>query len=750
MPYKNSEKRKEKSRDAARSRRGKETEIYYQLSKQLPLPHGISAKLDKATITRLTISYLKIWKIFVETSKNSKKVSQTSRDADIEQLYPKALEGFCVIISQDGDIIYLSDTVAKYLGIQQIELMGHSVYDFSHPCDHDEIKDVLSMKAIKHKHYSADRVFFVRMKCTLTSKGRNINLKSASYKVIKFRGHLTMMQKPIIELPLEHDLVENFTYLVAIGETIPHPSNIEVPLDSKTFLSKHNMDMKFVYCDERIRDLIGYHPEELIGNSFYIYPHALDSEVVTKAFKNLFAKGQTMTEQYRLLAKCGGYVFVVTQATIIYNVRTQKAQCVVCVHFVLSEIEKPKEILAEAQLPTTTFLKSTESVFVPMDKMMNKDYYFPPGIESRTYADGTLDLTHLAPSAGGEPVALLLDQFEGKVSPVMDPQFPQSYPEKLSPVMSPDLPITIFKEEPGLDVPNRCCRQLCSFSSTSNSGSSTPNSGSLSPQDYNSPGVGDSELMDRFSQLQPPTKHHGSSPFNENLDDGVDWEARAPFIPPMTDDQSLGHLMPITEPLFNLPTELNSDIFFNTENVFVPKSVLKDSRHHDSMRDMLLARNATSSMEQPRPIMAHQIKRSLDMSALEKGPPVTKKYISSREKMKRDEAASIDAQNLQKSVLMNLLLTGEDHNHGYSMMNNRPDIMYPDKSLLRIANPSADAQTTTSVWTQAYQQNLLPCITALDCEVNAPIQKSRLLQGADLLHALDGMSSNAHDNFNVG
>lgn len=40
-------------------------------------------------------------------------------------------------------------------------------------------------------------------------------------------------------------------YLVLICDPIPHPSNIEVPLDAKTFLSRHTMDMKFTYCDER-------------------------------------------------------------------------------------------------------------------------------------------------------------------------------------------------------------------------------------------------------------------------------------------------------------------------------------------------------------------------------------------------------------------------------------------------------------------------------------------------------------------
>lgn len=38
--------------------------------------------------------------------------------------------------------------------------------------------------------------------------------------------------------------------LVAVGRPIPHPSNIEIPLDSKTFLTKHSLDMKFTYIDE--------------------------------------------------------------------------------------------------------------------------------------------------------------------------------------------------------------------------------------------------------------------------------------------------------------------------------------------------------------------------------------------------------------------------------------------------------------------------------------------------------------------
>lgn len=56
----NNEKRKEKSRDAARCRRSKETEIFMELQQALPLMADDVNQLDKASVMRITIAYLKI------------------------------------------------------------------------------------------------------------------------------------------------------------------------------------------------------------------------------------------------------------------------------------------------------------------------------------------------------------------------------------------------------------------------------------------------------------------------------------------------------------------------------------------------------------------------------------------------------------------------------------------------------------------------------------------------------------------
>lgn len=47
------------------------------------------------------------------------------------------------------------------------------------------------------------------------------------------------------------DEAKNQRQFIGIARLIPHPSNIEVPLDSRTFLSKHSLNMKFSYVDDK-------------------------------------------------------------------------------------------------------------------------------------------------------------------------------------------------------------------------------------------------------------------------------------------------------------------------------------------------------------------------------------------------------------------------------------------------------------------------------------------------------------------
>ncbi|XP_074872680.1 hypoxia-inducible factor 3-alpha isoform X3 [Carettochelys insculpta] len=338
--------RKEKSRDAARCRRSKETEVFYQLAHTLPFARGVSAHLDKASIMRLTISYLRMHKLVTSEE-------WQGQPEQVDACYLKALDGFVMVLTEEGDMAYLSENVSKHLGLTQLELIGHSIFDFIHPCDQEELQDVLSPRQgfSKKKEVKTERSFSLRMKSTLTSRGRTVNLKSATWKVLHCAGHMRSYT-PAREGPEEAKggyAEPPLRCLVLICEAIPHPANIETPLDSSTFLSQHSMDMKFTYCDERIAEVAGYTPEELLGCSVYEYIHALDSDSVSKSIHTLLSKGQAVTGQYRFLAKSGGYLWAQTQATVISNSKNSQPESIVCVHFVLSQVEEVGVVLSLEQ-----------------------------------------------------------------------------------------------------------------------------------------------------------------------------------------------------------------------------------------------------------------------------------------------------------------------------------------------------------------------------------------------------------------
>ncbi|CAH0594106.1 unnamed protein product [Chrysodeixis includens] len=444
--FMNNEKRKEKSRVAARCRRTKEMQIFAELTAALPARKEDVEQLDKASVMRLAISYLKVRDVVTLLPESESEHPKMPSPKDMDELstelsYMKALDGFVLVLSQQGDIVYCSENIADHLGVSQMEIMGQSVFEFSHPCDHDEIREALRSSS------TGRRDLLLRLKCTLTSKGRNVHLKSASYKVIHITGHMLMPEETERnnndEKKQDGDdkkLPTKNGSLVAVGRPIPHPSNIEIPLDSKTFLSKHSLDMKFTYVDEALMNTLGFEPDELVGRSVYEYHHAADTGSLVQQFKSLFSKGQCETGRYRFLAKTGGYAWVQTQATVITD-KQQKAISVVCVNYVISGIECKDEVFAAHQVHHADLkpvlakvppepaangaivaiippeeerpIPVTELIFAPRKKEMNKGFLMFSQDEGLTMLkDEPEDLTHLAPTAGDACIPLENSPFD--------------------------------------------------------------------------------------------------------------------------------------------------------------------------------------------------------------------------------------------------------------------------------------------------------------------------------------------------
>ncbi|XP_063803769.1 hypoxia-inducible factor 1-alpha [Pseudophryne corroboree] len=785
-----SERRKEKSRDAARCRRSKESEVFYELSHQLPLPHNVTSHLDKASIMRLAISYLRIRRLLDSGDLDG----ESEMEKQLNCFYLKALEGFVLVLTEEGDMIYLSENVNKCMGLTQFELTGHSVFDFTHPCDHEELREMLTFRngpAKKGKEPITERSFFLRMKCTLTSRGRTVNVKSATWKVLHCTGHMRVYDSCNKQSHCGYKKPP-MTCMVLICEPIPHPSNIEFPLDSKTFLSRHSLDMKYSYCDERVTELVGYEPEELLGRSVYEYYHALDSDHLTKAHHNMFTKGQVTTGQYRMLAKQGGYVWVETQATVIYNTKNSQPQCIVCVNYVLSGIVEGELILSLGQ--TETSLVSAESSKIKMPPIFTKLD------EESVSADSLYDelkgephsLTVLAPDAGDEIITLDFSSSDSEqqfddvplyndvmlhptskpvesmlVSPVPASEKPKPLRSDADPALNREVVVKMESRPEQLTLAFTI-PQLSKSSSPSHSSSQTATEPGT-PAEYCFEVDGEfsrefkMDLVEKLFAIDTEAK----TPFSTQETD-LDLEMLAPYIP-MDDDfqlrsfdqlsalesesvQPLGIMTNLFQPS-TAPTTADLKPI-TTEAMNDPKTIIVQSPAR-GMKEIPSAPASPYNGNRSRTCSPVRIDKTVEKDRSRPGTPnipapLTKRPAVLDEELnpkmialhnvQRKRKIESDSNLFQAVGIEALFQTNIDPGPSSSLLWKRvkgSDLEKPtgaeQRTILLLSTDMA-----SRLLGQSLDSSGLPQLTGYDCEVNAPIQGNRnLLQGEDLLKALD-------------
>ncbi|CAN8031366.1 unnamed protein product [Ixodes persulcatus] len=805
---------------------------------------------------RLAISYLRMHEILEPIVELKEEKVSSAFDASVLE----ALDGFLVVLSADGDVLFLSENISRHLGLNQVDLMGQSLFEFCHPCDHDELKEVLCPGGAAKAPEAGEKFpqpcsFFVRLRCALGSKGRGVGVKSASsYKVLHCVGHRVLRDvapsshreddpeeeeelpepteaspEPCGQAPAK----EQRRFVVCVAQPIPHPSNIEVPLGSRTFLSRHSPSMRFTHVDDRIEKFLGYTSDELLGKSVYSYFDARDISALQKDFKTLFSKGQCETGQYRFLSKHGGYVWVLTQATLIYeNNSCSRPQCVVCVNYVLSGTSQEHEVVSEDQVikaaaapeppekrplappaepfeeafeaaqgavPCYPVASSTAKIFAPRTADMNKGFLMfaddDSGLTVLKEDSDPEDLTHLAPQAGDDSIPLeeLPSDVLGDTFVLSDPYGDNSKllpdyallpPEEDCPLGHRDPFLSYRDDKDPLSSPDSCGTPPASDCEGRGSGSCSDSLLSDVPS-LESP-------VDRFAGLD--LRPEGTTDLQED-----EFDMRAPYISMSGDDFPL--LSPPDSVMWGPQDSpqgstssgrsslCDSPTFFDPpvpprhaqHQALGPNPDPKSSlaallvspelpppprprdwgRQHRNPRQGAAATQRATGVALSRPeqrLGRHAVQRNASMAGHGRASDAAADgrrhgvYVTAplEQKMampsppepppKRSSSGGggagalgspkrmrVDPQGLQlqnkDSVLLNLLVNGEDASHGYLCQTLRYDRRFPAPSPcpapLLLDEPIPSLQD----------------LSQLDAEVNAPIQQ--LLTGEDLLNALD-------------
>ncbi|NXH55153.1 AHR protein, partial [Rhabdornis inornatus] len=356
----------------------------HTLTGLLPFPEDERSRLDKLSILRLTVGYLKVKSYLMATVPKVGNCMDQLRapggDRWMEpqgdrELFPEgelllqALNGFVIAVTGDGYIFYISPTVQDYLGFHQSDLIYQSVYELIHADDRATFRRQLhrtplhaadnecqgyaarlgklpfpfafpafppdqpllaghsatSQRLRAEKQSFVERSFTCRFRCLLDN--------SSGFLALNFHGRLKFLlgqQKSAAD--------KSPVVLFAIATLLQPLSILELQTKMLIFQTKHKLDFTPMACDSRGKVVLGYTEVELCRRgSGYQFVHAADMMHCAEHHVRMMKTGESGLTVFRLLTKRGSWVWVQANARLVY--KGDKPDCIIARQRALSNEE---------------------------------------------------------------------------------------------------------------------------------------------------------------------------------------------------------------------------------------------------------------------------------------------------------------------------------------------------------------------------------------------------------------------------
>ncbi|XP_040012828.1 aryl hydrocarbon receptor-like [Xiphias gladius] len=323
----------------------------------LPFSEEVRGRLDKLSVLRLSVGYLKVKSYFhavlqknarsaplvCANGRNGQPVSLGGVGFSEGELLLQALNGFVLVVTTDGTIFYTSSTIQDFLGFHQSDVLHQSVYDFVHMDDREMFKCQLhfalnpsetdagsraedgqsSSKALSSSQSFLpqyippenssflERSFCCRLRCLLDS--------TSGFVALNFTGRLKYLH-------LQGNAGADGTgappqlALFAIATPLQSPSVMEIRTKTLIFQTKHRMDFAPVGIDTRGKLVLGYTEVELVTTgSGYQFIHAADMMYCADNHLRMIKTGDSGFTIFRLLTKTGHWLWVQASARIVFK-----------------------------------------------------------------------------------------------------------------------------------------------------------------------------------------------------------------------------------------------------------------------------------------------------------------------------------------------------------------------------------------------------------------------------------------------
>ncbi|KAM7154181.1 uncharacterized protein RBU57_011814 isoform 2-T2 [Macrochelys suwanniensis] len=360
-----------------------------KLTSLLPFPEDVQARLDKLSVLRLIVGYLKVKSYLLATvqsnsgrladqpgtlGENGQMNQQINGETFSEgDMLLQALNGFVIAVTVEGYVFYVSPTVQDYLGFHQSDIIYQSVLELIHtddramfqcqlhwslnPPPYEELEQ--GTDAVPHigsstatmddpQHLppencsSLERSFICRFRCLLDN--------SSGFLALNFHGRLKFLhgqQKRTEDGTLSPPQLALF----AIATPLQPLSILELRTKTFIFQTKHKLDFTPMACDSRGKVVLGYTEMELcMRGSGYQFIHAADMMHCAENHVKMMKTGESGMTVFRLLTKKAGWVWVQANARLVY--KGGRPDCIISRQRALSNEEGEEHLCKRSlQLP---------------------------------------------------------------------------------------------------------------------------------------------------------------------------------------------------------------------------------------------------------------------------------------------------------------------------------------------------------------------------------------------------------------
>ncbi|NXU49094.1 AHR protein, partial [Turnix velox] len=327
-----------------------------RLASLLPFPQDVIAKLDKLSVLRLSVSYLRAKSFFDVALKSSNSARPERNGVQENCLTPKcgegmkilegelllqALNGFVLVATSDALVFYVSSTIQDYLGFQQSDIIHQSVFELIHTEDRPEFQRQLhwalnpaqpsdSTPSIQGDngfsqpatYYNPDQLppenssfmernFICRLRCLLDN--------SSGFLAMNFQGRLKYLHGQN-KKGKDGGTLSPQLALFAVATPLQPPSILEIRTKNFIFRTKHKLDFTPTGCDAKGKIVLGYTEAELcMRGTGYQFIHAADMLYCAENHVRMMKTGESGMTVFRLLTKENRWAWVQANARLVYK-----------------------------------------------------------------------------------------------------------------------------------------------------------------------------------------------------------------------------------------------------------------------------------------------------------------------------------------------------------------------------------------------------------------------------------------------